>query len=153
MGNKIISLLQKFVMENIFSDRPCNENGWEVFMSNEDLEIPEGFELSQAYELENAREIRGLMQSQFDDLCRLQDKISLKEVWILSQYDLWFSSGSETILGMFDSYDKAYGKMMEKFSNDDLQQNGENQWLSDEQEFGLMIYSSALNQFEGEDNA
>lgn len=146
---KVEKEIKDFVMNQIFSERPEENNDWDLFMSNETLEEPYGFEVCQEYEYENARNLRGLMQTMFDDLIDLNEDISLKEVYILSQYDIWFSHASRVCFGIYDSLKKAKDAMQELFGEEGFElysTEDDLQWTNDDIGYGLMIESYTLNE-------
>jgi hypothetical protein len=70
-------------------------------------------------------------------------------VWLLEQYDIWFSSDSRRIHGVFSSREKAleavgYGT---DGWNRDYYENGTNQWKSDALECGIMVSEVELDEF------
>ena len=73
-------------------------------------------------------------------------------VWILEQYDQWFSKASRTTFGVFTSKEKAlqsigYGT---EAWNKDYYESGSygNQWLSDTLDCGIMVQKVELDKFE-----
>lgn len=72
--------LKQYIMDNIFSYRPNLDNDWELFMENEELELPFWYTLCQEYELENSRSIKGLMQSQYTSLSSLIESLLPKKI-------------------------------------------------------------------------
>jgi len=70
-------------------------------------------------------------------------------VWLLEDYDIWFSSDSRRIHGVFSSREKAleavgYGT---DGWNKDYYENGTNQWKSDTLEIGIMVREVELDEF------
>lgn len=145
--------LKQYIMDNIFNDRPNLDNDWELFMENEELEIPFWFTLCQEYELENARSIKGLMQSQYSSLSSFVDSILPKKLYVVKQYNVHFSSSSEVVFGVFNTYEKALSEMKQGFENlykdfnSTLTENGTNQWISNKYDFGVMISELPINVF------
>lgn len=79
-------------------------------------------------------------------------KENRSSVWLLEQYDQWFSNASRTILGVFTSKEKALksiGYGTENWNND-YYENGSrgDQWLSDTLECGVMVREAKLDKFE-----
>ena len=146
--------IKEHIMDDIFCDRPFDENDWDSFMKNSALEFPDNFQVCQEYELDNARDIRGLMQSKYDDLIRLAESILPKNIYVVEQFDVWFSDSSKVVFGMFDTYKKALNEMKLGFEklypgfNADIYENGANQWISDRFEFGVMISELPINVFD-----
>ena len=140
----------EFILDDIFNDRPHKKNDWKAFMDNAaDLELPEGFEACQEYILDNARELRGLMQSKLDSLLTLATKLAPQKVFFVEQYDSWFSSSSKVLFGVFTSKEKALieiGHNTDNFKKD-YYENGTDQWMSDTLDCGIMIREVSLDKF------
>lgn len=145
--------LKQYIMDNIFSYRPNLDNDWELFMENEELELPFWYTLCQEYELENSRSIKGLMQSQYTSLSSLIESLLPKKLYVIKQYDIWFSNSSKVVFGVLDTYEKALNEMKQGFEklypdfNSTLTANGTNQWISDKYNFGVMISELPSNVF------
>ena len=143
--------IQEHILDDIFSDRPCGSNDWEVYMENKELEHPEGFEPCEMYNWDNAREIRGLMQSKFDELETLYGALLPKSVWQISQ----LSDHGEHLcdFGLFSSREKAIEEMHKGFSelyegfSDELWFDGRDQWHCNKHEFIVHIQGLALDSF------
>ncbi|MFY4797250.1 hypothetical protein ACOTVS_12070 [Aliarcobacter butzleri] len=110
--------IKQNIMNDIFCDRPFTEKDWNVFMKNKNNKYPDGFQVCEEYELENAKNIRGLMQSKYDNLINLIENIYPKNAYILEERDIWYSKNDVVPLGVFDSIEKAvkaatkeYGKL------------------------------------------
>lgn len=70
-------------------------------------------------------------------------------VWLLEDYDIWFSNDSRRIHGIFSSREKAleavgYGT---DGWNKDYYENGTDQWKSDTLEIGIMVREVELDEF------
>ena len=95
-----------------------------------------------------------LMQSKYNDLVRLVESILPKNIYVVEQFDVWFSDSSKVVFGMFDTYEKALNEMKLGFEklypgfNADIYENGANQWISDRFEFGVMISELPINVFD-----
>lgn len=146
--------IKEHIMDDIFCERPFEDNDWDSFMKNSTLKFPDNFQVCQEYELDNARDIRGLMQSKYNDLVRLVESILPKNIYAVEQFDVWFSDSSKVVFGMFDTYEKALNEMKLGFEklysgfNADIYENGANQWISDRFEFGVMISELPINVFD-----
>ena len=72
-----------------------------------------------------------------------------KTVWILEQYDIWFSSSSRKIFGIYSSREKALKEIGHGTDgwNKDYYENGANQWKSDTLECGIMVREISLDEF------
>jgi hypothetical protein len=66
--------IQNFILGKVFDYFP--ENGWDEYMKNTELEHPEGFEPLCEYSMENARDLRGKLQADFNELVRFIDNLS-----------------------------------------------------------------------------
>lgn len=80
---------------------------------------------------------------------KIQTEPTLTTIWLLKEYDQWFTASSSVTLGVFSSFDNALnaikkdqGAKWEHFC-----ENGANQWMSDEQEIGIMIKEANLDEF------
>lgn len=75
-------------------------------------------------------------------------------VWLLEQYDRWFSCGSRVPFGVFSSREKAIEAMHQNYSKEALgeepefYENGTNQWMSDVLSCGIKICEIELDKFE-----
>ena len=72
-----------------------------------------------------------------------------KTAWILEQYDIWFSSSSRKIFGIYSSREKALKEIGHGTDgwNKDYYENGANQWKSDTLECGIMVREISLDEF------
>jgi len=80
-------------------------------------------------------------------LVSFASEIQPKSVYMLYQYDQWFSNDSKVLFGIFT--DKTFDEVkeiamdgFEKFYKDfknDVYSNGKNQWLNDKHNFGFSI--------------
>ena len=86
MANSIQEIIENHVLEEIFCEFPTNLDNAFSFFLNADVDCTEdvsmsslgtewGYEVCQAYELDNIRAIRGLMQSMYNDLERLKTSL------------------------------------------------------------------------------
>lgn len=66
--------VQNFVLGKVFDYYP--DNGWDTYMKNTELEHPEGFEPLCEYAMDNARELRGKLEADFNELARFIDGLS-----------------------------------------------------------------------------
>lgn len=135
--------VKDFIMNEIFHDRPFNNTDWDDFMADSNKIID--FQLCEAYEIEDVRGIRGLMEKRLEEQLKLQEDLEIKTVYIVSLYNIWFNDDSESIEGIFDSYERAEEFMFSEYGKDNLDENGSNQWTCGEKEYGLMIYSTPFN--------
>jgi len=69
-------------------------------------------------------------------------------VWLLEEYDQWFSSTSRVTLGVFTSKEKAIIRMKENYGDAELYECGTGQWKSDEKSLGIQICEVELDKFE-----
>ncbi len=87
MQTSIQEIIQNYILGEIFTEFPTNlnTNAFDFFL-NADVDCTEdvsmsplgtewGYEVCQAYELDNIRAIRGLMQSMYSDLERLKSSL------------------------------------------------------------------------------
>jgi len=81
--------------------------------------------------------------------------MTAKTVWLLEEYDIWFSANSRILFGIFTTREKAIKAIFENYSekalgvkNIDLYENGTNQWKSDTLNCGINIREIKLNNFE-----
>lgn len=71
-------------------------------------------------------------------------------VWLLEQYDMWFSSSSRVIFGVYSSREaalKTIGHDTDTWKQN-YYDNGTNQWKSDILECGIMVREINLDEFE-----
>lgn len=109
-----------------------------------------------------AKEINIYPLTDFMDACNDQE-IALDEiwicyvhvqekqtVWILEEYDQYFSKASRTTLGVFSSKVNASLAMVDAYSGEERQfrKNGTDQWVSDVLSCGIMIREVELDKFE-----
>lgn len=77
-----------------------------------------------------------------------------QSVWILEQYNQWFSYDSRIPFGVFTSREKAIEAMYKNYSKEALgkdaqfYENGTNQWMSDVLSCGIMVREVELDKFE-----
>ena len=77
-----------------------------------------------------------------------------QSVWILEQYNQWFSCSSRIAFGVFTSREKAIEAMYKNYSKEALgkdaqfYENGTNQWMSDVLSCGIQICEVELDKFE-----
>lgn len=71
-------------------------------------------------------------------------------VWLLEEYDQYFSKASRTTLGVFSSKVNASLAMVDAYSGEERQfrKNGTDQWVSDVLSCGIMIREVELDKFE-----
>lgn len=153
----IENIIKNFIVDDVFSEHPGNiGEAFDYFMeadvdTTESVSLSElafNYEVCAKYETENIRSIRDLMQSKLDDLVKLQGNI-LKDssIFMVYQYDQWFSADSRVLFGVFTNktLDEVKKIAMDGFEKlypgfkDDIYSNGKNQWLSDKFDFGVCI--------------
>jgi hypothetical protein len=109
-----------------------------------DFIIWEPFE---GYDLDN---LKSLLQQAFETAYALLEKGSKQDnhsVFMVYQYDQWFSADSRVLFGVFTNktLDEVKKIAMDGFEKlypgfkDDIYSNGQNQWLSDKFDFGVCI--------------
>jgi|GEM_PF-6324534 len=78
------------------------------------------------------------------------DNEKKQTVWLLEEYDQYFSKASRTILGVFSSKVNASLAMVDAYSGEERQfrKNGTDQWVSDVLSCGIMIREVELDKFE-----
>lgn len=74
----------------------------------------------------------------------------LKSVYLLYQYDIYFTKSSAVLFGVFSSLKLATDAVQINFDeldgvNCELYSNGENQWKSNSLEFGIAIVEIELD--------
>jgi len=63
--------IENYIMEQYFDDFiESQDGGWKQFMENDSLELPEEFEPLDQYLCDSARDIRGAMEAQLNELTR-----------------------------------------------------------------------------------
>ncbi|MFA7084744.1 MAG: hypothetical protein WC141_09435 [Arcobacteraceae bacterium] len=148
-------LIRNQIMDNIFNERPGEENDWDVFMETTpvDEEI-DGFIACEEFEWNSIHSLREKMKTDLLNLCALQEDIkSSQSLFIVEQYDIHFSKSSRVFFGVFDSKEKAIEEMEKGFEtlylgfNDFIQENGKNQWVVELLDMGVEIREIQLNQF------
>jgi len=141
--------IKEYILGDIFCESPNMENDWEVFMENETNEYPDGFQVCEEYELDSARDIRSLMEVKFEDLMKLSEKITPKDLYILEERDCWYSNESSIQLGVFDSIEKAVEAATEEYG--ELQEDGSvchYEPIKNPHNVRLFIKEATLNVFE-----
>ncbi len=148
-------LIKNQIMDNIFHERPGEENDWDVFMektpTNEEID---GFVACEEFEWNSIHSLREKMKTDLLNLCALQEDVkSNQSLFIVEQYDIHFSKSSKVLFGVFDSKEKAIEEMEKGFEtlylgfNDFIQENGNNQWVVELLDMGVEIREIQLNQF------
>lgn len=78
-------IIKNFLMDKVFNYRPCSESDWDDFMNSEKDDEVDGFVLSEAYELDNALAIRGLLGQWLEEQLEMQTEIEkLPKTYILT---------------------------------------------------------------------
>lgn len=75
--------------------------------------------------------------------------VMIKQIYLLYQYDIYFTKSSAVLFGAFSSLEAAIDAVHLNFDEEDginseLYSNGDNQWKSDEFEFGVSIVEVEL---------
>lgn len=141
--------VKEYILGDIFCDTPNMDNDWDIFMKNKNNKYPDEFQVCEEYELENARNIRGLMQSKYDSLINLIEEIYPKNIYILEERDIWYSNNDVVQLGVFDSLDKAVEAATKEYGK--LEKDGSNchyKPLNNLNNVTLFIKEATLNVFE-----
>ncbi|WP_418180560.1 hypothetical protein ACNSOL_00030 [Aliarcobacter lanthieri] len=146
---KIENRIKEYILGDIFCDTPNMDNDWDIFMNNKKNEYLDGFQVCEEYELDNARNIRRLMQSKYDNLINLIKCLYPKNIYILEERDRWYSKEGTVQLGVFDSIEKAVESATKEYG--ELQKDGSNyhfEPIKNPHNVKLFIEIATLNVFE-----
>lgn len=148
--------IYEFVMDEIFSDRPCKETDWDLFMNNESTIIPDDFEVCNLYEYENAESLRNLMQSMFYMQHTFCESLYTKSVWQIFQTDVRMTYPSFVCFGTFNTLSDAhkaaeagFGKIYPKFS-EFLWKENNLYWHCQDLDFCIVFKNVAIDNNFGE---
>lgn len=131
--------------------------------------VDQGFDKNTQFEWAEAYEIRkGLVQIALENIVENIDKIDLskmfnkyqkleelratKRVYALVESDIWFSSDSETVLGIFSSKEEALSAYWKKEDKNQFEPNDSgdfdsaSQWINREGEVSISIVAYDLNE-------
>ncbi|MFA6195273.1 MAG: hypothetical protein WC656_01360 [Sulfurimonas sp.] len=152
MKTKIIIELAKANAIGTYTSSHTTAEDYDRFMSltsltedeDNDFIIWEPFE---DYDLDN---LQLLVEQAFKVACALLEKgskLNDSSIFMINQYDQWFSPGSKVEFGIFTNktFDEVKEIAMDGFEKlyngfkDDVYSNGQNQWLTDKFNFGFCI--------------
>jgi len=116
-----------------------NDNEWSIEIPLDDIKEIKNISLN-SYSIKTSDDTIYTL-----DLYFLEKADYEKTFYQVFQYDIYFNYSSRIGFGIFTSYDKALESMLEGFEKlypgfkERMYENGINQWIDDDKEFGVMI--------------